>query len=152
VILLDTNVVSEPMRPAPDGNVLGWLDAEVAENLYLSAVSLAELLLGIEGLPAGKRRRTLASALDERITALFDKRILPFDTAAAAAYPRVVIHARRRGYPIAVADGQIAAIAASRQFSVATRDVAPFQAAGVRVINPWTEPLTGTPEATPERR
>ena len=126
------------MRPQPDRNVLAWLDAEEAENLYLSTVALAELLLGIESLPAGKRRKALAAALDEQVIRLFGERIAPFDARAAAAYPTVVMRARRRGYPIAVANAQIAAIAASRHFSVATRDEAPFQAAGIRVINPWT--------------
>jgi predicted nucleic acid-binding protein len=148
VILLDTNVVSEPMRLEPDRNVLGWLDAQAAESLYLSTVSLAELLLGIENLPAGKRRKALAQALDEQIVALFGERILAFDIRAAEAYARVVIRARRHGHPIAVADAQIAAIAASREFVVATRDVAPFQAAGVPTINPWTAP----PESEPSGR
>jgi predicted nucleic acid-binding protein len=143
VILLDTNVVSEPMRQRPDRNVLAWLDAQAAESLYLSAVSLAELLLGIESLPTGKRRRALATALDKQIVALFGERIVPFDLAAAEAYAKIVTRARRHGHSIAVADAQIAAIAASRQFSVATRDEAPFQAAGILVINPWT----ATPDA-----
>jgi len=145
VILLDTNVVSEPMRPEPDRNVLEWLDAQAAESLYLSTVSLAELLLGIESLPVGKRRKALAAVLDEQIIALFGERIVAFDTRAAETYPRIVIRAHQRGHPIAVADAQIAAIAASRQFSVATRDAAPFQAAGVPIINPWT----ARPEAGP---
>ncbi len=143
MILLDTNVISEAMRPQPDRNVLAWLDAQAAESLYLSTVSLAELLLGIESLPAGKRRKALAAALDEQIIALFGERILTFDLRAAEAYAGIVTRARRQGRPMAVADAQIAAIAASRRFSVATRDEAPFQAAGVPVINPWTS----TPEA-----
>jgi len=138
VILLDTNVVSEPMRPNPDQKVLAWLDAQTAESLYLATVSLAELLLGIESLPAGKRRRALASALHERVIALFGKRIVPFDLGAAEIYAQIVMRVRRHGHPIAVADAQIASIAALRQFAVATRDEAPFQAAGVPVINPWT--------------
>jgi toxin FitB len=144
VILLDTNVVSEPMRPKPDRNVLAWLDAQAGENLYLSTVSLAELLLGIESLPPGKRRRVLAAALDEQIIALFGERIVPFDLGAAETYARIVTRARRYGHPIAFADAQIAAIAASRQFTVATRDEAAFEAAGVPIINPWT--ATAEPE------
>jgi len=138
MILLDTNVVSEPMRLKPDRNMLRWLDAQAAETLYLASVSLAELLLGIESLPPGKRRKALAAALDEQIIALFGERIVPFDTGAAGAYARIVMRARRHGHPIAVVDAQIAAIAASREFSVATRDEAPFQACGIPVINPWT--------------
>ena len=140
MILLDTNVVSEPMRPEPDPKVLTWLDAQTADSLYLSTVSLAELLLGIESLPAGKRRKALAAALDGQIIALFGGRILPFDVAAAEVYPKIVVRARRRGHPIAEADAQIAAVAASRQFAIATRDEGPFRAAGVPVINPWTAP------------
>lgn len=143
MILLDTNVVSEPMRPNPDRKVLAWLDAQAAESLYLATVSLAELRLGIESLPAGKRRKALASALHEQVIALFGERIVPFDLGAAETYAQVVTRARRHGHPIAVADAQIAAIAASRQFTVATRDEAPFQAAGVPVINPWTASMEG---------
>jgi len=83
VILLDTNVVSEPMRPKPDRNVLAWLDAQVGESLYLSTVSLAELLLGIES-PSDKRRKVLAAALGQQIIALFGERIVPFDLGAEA--------------------------------------------------------------------
>lgn len=137
MILLDTNVVSEPMRSKPDRKVLAWLDAQAVESLYLATVSLSELLLGIASLSAGKRRRALTSALDEQIISLFAERILPFDIAGAEAYPEIVTRARRHGHSIAVADAQIAAIAASRRFSVATRDEAPFRAAGITVINPW---------------
>ena len=134
MILLDTNVVSEPMRSNPDRSVLTWLDAQSVESLYLATVSLSELLLGIASLPAGKRR----SALYEQIISLFAERILPFDIAGAEAYAEIVIRARRHGHSIAVADAQIAAIAASRRFIVATRDEDPFRAAGIAVINPWT--------------
>jgi toxin FitB len=134
MILLDTNVVSEPMRSKPDQNVLAWLDAQAAESLYLTTISLAELLLGIASLPTGKRRK----ALEKQIVALFGERIVPFDINGAQTYPEIVTRARRHGHSIAVADAQIAAIAASRQFSVATRDEAQFQAAGVPIINPWT--------------
>lgn len=143
MILLDTNVVSEPMRSKPDRNVLAWLDAQAVESLYLTTVSLSELLLGIASLPVGKRRKALAAALDEQIIALFAERIVPFDIAGAEAYAEIVTRARRHGHSIAVADAQIAAIAGSRRFSVATRDEEPFQAAGIPVINPWT----ATPEA-----
>ncbi len=137
MILLDTNVVSEAMRPKPDRNVLEWLDAQAAPTLYLSAISLAELLLGIESLPTGKRRSALAAALAQQVVALFAERIVPFDLPAAQSYSEIVIRARRSGHAITAADAQIAAIAASRHFSVATRDEAPFRAAGVEVLNPW---------------
>ncbi len=126
------------MRSSPEPSVLGWLDAQAAESLYLSTVSLAELLLGIENLPIGKRRKALAGALDRQISALFRDRIVPFDLRAARTYAKIVVQARRQGYPITVADAQIAAIAAARKFTLATRDEAPFEAAGIAVVNPWT--------------
>jgi toxin FitB len=141
MILLDTNVVSEPLRPQPEPRVLEWLDAQTAETLYLSTISLSELLLGIENLSAGKRRRALALALGKQIADLFGGRILPFDIAAAQAYAKVVTIARRGGRAISVADGQIAAIAAARALTVATRDAGPFEAAGIAVINPWMAEL-----------
>jgi predicted nucleic acid-binding protein len=138
MILLDTNVLSETMRATPEARVIAWLDAQVADTLYLSAVSLAELLLGIAVLPDGERKVQLAADLATRATALFGSRVLPFDTAAATAYADVVSRARTAGRAIGVADGQIAAIAAAKDLIVATRDLAPFEAAGVPVINPWT--------------
>ena len=136
--LLDTNVVSEPMRRSPDRRVQDWLDAQAVETLYLSTISLSELLLGIEGLPAGKRRSALAATLGQQVESLFEDRIISFDVAAAEAYAKVVMLARRNGCTISVADGQIAAIAASRHLKIASRDGAPFQAAGLVAINPWT--------------
>jgi predicted nucleic acid-binding protein len=141
MILLDTNVVSEPMRQRPDRRVQEWLDAQAIETLHLSTISLSELLLGIECLPTGKRRRALAAALGEQIIGLFDSRIIPFDVPAAEAYAKVVKRARGQGCAISVADGQIAGIAAARNLTVATRDETPFQAAGLAIINPWkTDP------------
>jgi toxin FitB len=138
MILLDTNVVSEPMRAHPDPRVAAWLDIQATETLYLSTISLAKLLLGIESLPAGKRRRALATTLGDQIASLFGNRILPFNIAAAEAYAQIVTHALRRGRAISVTDGQIAGIATSCNLSVATRDEAPFRMAGIIVINPWT--------------
>lgn len=144
MILLDTDVISEPMRPEPDPRVVAWLDAQVAETLFLSTVSLSEILLGVESLPQGKRRRALAAAR-EHLLSLFGDRVLPFDLAAAEVYPRIVLRARRHGHPIAVADAQIAAIATLHQSMVATRDEVPFRAAGLHVINPWTVTLESQP-------
>ena len=135
--MLDTHVVSEPMRPRGDPAVRTWLDQQVAETLYLTATSLSELLMGVEVLPEGKRKQGLAAALSEVLQRLFESRILPFDQQAASACAPLVNRARTAGQRMSVADGQIAAIAALRGFSVATRDTAPFIAAGVPVINPW---------------
>lgn len=136
MIVLDTNVVSEAMKPQPDAAVMVWLNAQVAETLYLSSVSLAELLYGVAALPDGKRKSRLGEALDGLIR-LFDGRILPFDTEAAQIYAKRAMAARQAGRGLPLPDGYIAAIAASRGYQVASRDIAPFEAAGVSVINPW---------------
>lgn len=138
MILLDTNVVSEPLKAAGDTNVLAWIDAQIIETLYLSTISLAELRFGIAVLPEGKRRDTLHFSLEQRVLPLFAGRILPFDDPASQSYATLRIRARAGGQAIAPADGYIAAIAATHGFAVATRDTLPFDAAGVAVINPWT--------------
>lgn len=144
MIILDTNVVSEPMKPQGNPAVRDWLDQQVAETLYLTATSLSELLLGVEILPDGKRKEGLAAALGELIGELFGSRILPFDhKAAAATYAPLIRRARANGQAISVADGQIAAIATLHGFAVATRDTAPFAAAAVPVINPWEVGVLG---------
>jgi predicted nucleic acid-binding protein len=139
MIVLDTNVVSEAMRPTPDENVLIWLNEQVAETLYISSVTLAELRFGIAALLEGKRQTILARTL-EGVVGLFENRVLPFDDRAARHYAELAMTARnsRRGFP--TRDGYIAAIAASRGFLVACRDTAPFEAAGMTVINPWETP------------
>ncbi|HEY9681520.1 MAG TPA: type II toxin-antitoxin system VapC family toxin [Candidatus Melainabacteria bacterium] len=140
MIVLDTNVVSEALKPGRDPAVIAWLDQQSVETLFLSATSLAELLIGIAIMPDGKRKSTISAALDSLITRLFDTRILPFDEGAAMAYSQLVSAARAQGKAISMPDGQIGAIASVHNFSVATRDVAPFQALGVPVIDPWTAP------------
>ena len=137
MIILDTNVVSEPMRREGDPSVQAWLDGQVAETLYLTAINLSELLVGVDLLQDGKRKQSLARALGELLDGLFGSRILPFDREAALVYAGIVGRARAAGKSISVADGQIAAIAAVHGFTVATRDTAPFVSSGVPVINPW---------------
>lgn len=137
MILLDTNVVSEPLRSAPDARVVQWLDAQPMETLFLSAITVAELRAGAAMLPAGKRRASLQDSLENRVLPLFTGRVLSFDMACTPAYSALLAHARASGLAIATADGLIAAIAATHGLSVATRDVRPFEAAGVDVINPW---------------
>lgn len=136
MILLDTNVVSEVMRAEPRPAVLAWLDAQAAETLFLSSITLAEVLFGIEAMPAGRRRNTLAETF-AGICAIFDQRILVFDAEAARRYAGLAAKARTTGKGFPVPDGYIAAIAAAKGFQVASRDAAPFRAAGVSVINPW---------------
>ncbi len=136
MILLDTNVVSEAMKPEPHPSVRGWLNDQSTETLYLSSVTLAELLFGIAALPAGKRKEMLAQALDG-LMGLFRGRVLPFDIDAARHYAELAVTAKASGRGFPTPDGYIAAIAASRNFIVASRDTDPFEAAGVAVINPW---------------
>ncbi|MBL6750806.1 MAG: type II toxin-antitoxin system VapC family toxin [Nevskia sp.] len=139
MILLDTNVVSEPMKPAPAPAVLQWLDAQAPESLYLSTISQAELLAGVARLPSGKRKRGLQDALAELLHALFEGRILPFDSNAAEQFAKLIPHAQSRGTTIGFADGCIAAIAKTHRLAVATRDGGAFRAAGLTVIDPWTD-------------
>ena len=136
MIVLDTNVVSEAMKPEPHPAVRAWLNDQAAETLYLSSVTLAELLFGIAALPAGKRKDMLAQALDG-LMGLFRDRVLPFDTDAARRYAELAVTAKTGGRGFPTPDGYIAAIAASRGFIVASRDTAPYEAAGLSVINPW---------------
>ena len=137
MILLDTNVVSEAMTREPHPRVCAWLDAQVEETLFLSSITVAELLFGIGALPAGKRKDTLAAALDD-VLDLFAARILPFDTSAARRYADLAVKARAAGKGSPTPHGYIAAIAAAHGFAVASRDTSAFNAAGLTVIDPWT--------------
>ena len=137
MILLDTNVVSEAMKPAPDLAVRDWLDAQAAETLYLSSITVAELLFGIGALAKGKRQDRLAVAL-HGVLELFAGRILSFDTDAARRYADLAVRARAAGKGFPTPDGYIAAIAAAHSFAVGSRDTSAFAAAGLTVINPWT--------------
>jgi hypothetical protein len=136
MIILDTNVVSEAMKPEPNPVVRAWLNDQAAETLYLSSVTLAELLFGIAALPLGKRKDMLALTL-EGLMGLFKDRVLPFDVEAARHYADLAVVAKVSGRGFPTPDGYIAAIAASRGFIVASRDTAPYEAARVTVINPW---------------
>lgn len=138
MILLDTHVVSAPLKLSADAAVLAWIDAQLIETLYLSTVSLAKLRFGIEALPPGKRRDTLHTGLEQRILPLFAGRILAFDDAASKAYAALCARARVQGKAIAPAEGYIAAIAVTHDLIVATRDTGPFEAAGLPVVNPWS--------------
>ena len=137
MILLDTNVVSEPLRPTPGARVVEWIDAQALETLFLSAITVAELRAGVALLPAGKRRAGLQENLETRVLPLFADRVLSFDLGCTEAYAKLMAKARASGLAVASADGYIAAIAAANGLTVATRDTGPFDAAGVAVINPW---------------
>jgi predicted nucleic acid-binding protein len=137
VILLDTNVISEAMKPEPNAAVRRWLDDQAAETLHLSSVTIAELMFGVGALPKGNRKDRLAVVV-EGVVALFADRILPFDIAAARHYASLAVKARKAGKGFPTPDGYIAAIAASRGLLVASRDTSAYAAAGLEVIDPWT--------------
>lgn len=136
MIVLDTNVVSEAIKPTPDAAMQAWLNDQVADTLYLTSVTQAELLFGAAALPGGSRKQRLSTAIED-VLVLFEGRVLPFDAPAARCYAERAGAARSKGRTLPMADGYIAAIAAVHGYGVATRDTEPFEAAGVAVINPW---------------
>jgi predicted nucleic acid-binding protein len=139
MIILDTNVVSEAMKPSANPVVTAWLNRQAAETLYLTSVTLAELLFGIASLADGRRKKALAGTLNDLLD-LFGDRILSFDTRAARSYAQLALAARSAGKGFPIPDGYIAAIAIAHGFAVATRDTGPFEAARMTVVNPWDEP------------
>ena len=137
MIILDTNVISEPLRQRPHLRVVEWMDQQNVETLYLTAITVGELRYGIAVLPDGKRRTVLRERLETEVLGLFKGRILSYDIAASEAYGVLMARAKGRGLSIGTADGNIAAIAKSNVMKVATRDASPFIASDVEVINPW---------------
>ena len=138
MILVDTNVVSEPMRPAPDPRVIEWLGAQALETLYLNTIIVAELRFGVWSLPRGRRRERLLNDIERQVLPMFAGRVLVFDMAASQAYAQLMAKARMSGLAISVTDGYIAATAVANGMKVATRDTAPFEASGLEVVDPWT--------------
>ncbi len=139
MFILDTNVVSELMQERPHPTVLEWLDDRLERDLYVAAVTQAEVLTGIAILPEGKRRQGLAAAADRAFEGMFADRVLPFDRSAAGTHAKIAAARRSAGRPISQADCQIAAIAAARGGSVVTRNVRDFEGTGVAVVNPWED-------------
>jgi predicted nucleic acid-binding protein len=139
MIVVDTNVIWELMRPDPAVIVVEWLAAQPREDLFLASVTIAEILYGVELLPQGKRRAGLLAAAEATFTADFSGRILPFEEAAAHFYAKIAAARRARGRPIAQVDAQIAAIARVRGAVLATRNTPDFEGCGIRLINPWLE-------------
>ena len=136
--VIDTNVASELMRPSPAPAVAAWIAERDAEELYLTAVSEAELLYGVAIMPVGRRRDELEAIMFHWLDLGFAGRILPFDSAAARAYADIAAGRRSAGRPIAPADCQIGAIARARDMAVATRNVRDFEDIDVVVVDPWT--------------
>lgn len=139
MILLDTNVISEMMRAEPAQVVLDWFGKHEAADLFISAITEAELRTGVAILPEGQRRDRLQLALDAMVDQDFQSRVLSFDSPAAKAYAEIAAQRRAAGRPIAEADCQIAAIAKASNAPVATRNIKDFDGCGIRVINPWND-------------
>lgn len=139
-VLLDTNVLSELLRPSPHDAVLAWVASQPAERLYVSAVTQAEMLLGARLLPAGRRRRELEAALAAMFDEDFAGRVLPFDRHAVPGYVGVVAARRAAGRPISQFDAQIASIALRHKLQLATRNTADFEGCGLRLVDPWRAP------------
>ena len=136
MIVVNTNVASELMRPSPERAVQEWVRSHEGRELCTTAITVAEILYGIERLPEGRRREVLRSAAAE-IFEVFAEQVLPFDTAAAEQYALVVTQRDGLGLPIDGFDAQIAAVCRAQQAALATRNVADFRETGVEVINPW---------------
>lgn len=137
MIILDTNVVSELMRPHTNPAVLAWVDQHRSDEIYLTAITTAELRYGVARLPAGRRRTELADQLQQVIESDFAGRVHPFDDHAAGHYAEIVAHRDSRGHPISMADGQIAAICRSVGARLATRNTKDFTDTGIDSVDPW---------------
>ena len=136
MLVIDTNVASDLMRPAPTPSVAAWIAERDAATMFLTAVSEAELRFRVAILPAGRRRNALEAAMRRWLERGFAERILPFDSAAAEAYAEIAADRRQAGRPIGEADCQIAAISRSRGASLVTRNVRDFEGTGVEVVDP----------------
>ena len=137
MILLDTNVVSEVMAPAPAASVLEWLDRRDAATLYLSTITIAEIGYGLQVLPAGRRRRLLEERFEQFVATGFEQRVLSFDEAASRLYGGLMARRRSLGRPMGILDGQIAAIARANRFALASRNVRDFEECGLEILNPF---------------
>jgi toxin FitB len=138
LIILDTNVISEPLKRSPDAAVLRWLDRQSPTTLYVTTISQAELLAGVSALPAGKRRTELRKVIDKELVSLFTDRILPFGERSAEAYAQVVTAANGVGNRIDFADAAIGAIAVEHDYMLATRNIGDFKGTSVKLLNPWS--------------
>ena len=139
MIVLDTNVVSEMMKPSPKPSLVDWLNRQETATLYLSTITLAEIGYGLHAMPDGQRRRSLEDRFEEFIAEGFDQRILGFDRVSACAYGELMGRRKTLGRPMSILDGQIASIARANRFAIATRNVHDFEECGVSLINPFEE-------------
>ncbi|MGH9631861.1 MAG: type II toxin-antitoxin system VapC family toxin [Bryobacteraceae bacterium] len=137
MIVLDTNVLSEALRPSPSVVVLRWLAAQEPMDVFMTTITQAEVLYGVEVLPAGRRRTRLYNAIEKLFSDEFQGRILSFDEESARVFAKIVSGREAMGRPISQFDAMIAAISRSRRAAVATRNISDYQDCGVRIINPW---------------
>lgn len=138
--ILDTNVVSEVMATAPFEAALEWIsNRRLVDNLFITTITIAEVLYGIELLAPGKRRDKLSAEAEAMFAEDFAGKILVFDEPAARSFSQIAAQRRKRGRPIAEFDAQIAAIAQVHSASLATRNTSDFEGCGVRLINPWVD-------------
>jgi predicted nucleic acid-binding protein len=135
--LVDTNVISEFIKPQPDSNVMKWLEAADPESLFVSVVTFGEIKLGIEDLTASKRRTELEQWLEQGLPDWFESNLLPVTKAVAERWGRLTIDAKKKGISITMADGLIAATAAEHGLTIVTRNVKDFAGTGAAIINPW---------------
>jgi len=139
MVILDTNVVSEFMTSPPASAMLNWLNTQETTSLFLTTITIAEIGFGLRTMTMGKRRDLLTERFEQFVTTAFEQRILPFDVDAARIYGELLGYRREIGRPISSLDGQIAAIARSRGFSVATRNTRDFEECQIDLINPFSE-------------
>ncbi len=139
IVVLDTNVLSELMRDNPNHKVVDWFDAQHINVLSITTITQAEILTGIELLPDGKRKYNLFELADYYFSSIFIGRIFVFDGIAASAYAKIYAQRQTQGRPISHADCQIAAIARSKDATLATRNVPDFKGVGITLVNPWED-------------
>lgn len=137
MIIADTNLISEWMKPSPDSLVMSWLDKQETRHLFITSISVAEIYYGLTLLPEGRRQKALLAAFEESVMEAFQYRILHFDDKAAFIYGQLMGHRKKIGRPMTVPDGQIAAIVRSNQMSLATRNIRDFHECDISLINPF---------------
>lgn len=140
MIVLDTNVLSEALKPYPEEAVLRWLAQQNRAAVFITTITQAEILDGVEMLPVGKRRSRLHAAVERMLVDEFSERILVFDGESARVYPKIVTKRVRLGRPISQFDALIAAICQSRNATIATRNTSDFEDCGLTIVNPWSCP------------
>ena len=137
MMLLDTNILSEMMRPKPDKGVISWLNQQNSQHLFICSISIAEISYGLYILPEGRRKQLLQQRFELFIRKAFQFRLLDFNEQAASIYGNVMGNAKVTGHPMSIADGQIAAIALANGFRVVTRNIKDFKYSGLVLINPF---------------